>query len=264
MSTRKMPEVIYHYTSSDVLLKILKSRSLRLAARHHLNDSMEGEQFFSVLKTHSLSPDNGKIDAIKKILLPLESYVACFSSSGDLLSQWRAYSENGTGVAIGFNKQAISQAIERSFDTLLYKVAYADNWEEFEASDNDRAKTITAMLKSSGVPKSGAIQAFAKEQWAIKTKGFSEEEESRLIVTIDASFGFLKTSTRGIKVDYFATATEVREFCEFCFGDFDGTDFINSITLGPKNRTNVDTLKRCLDSFGMSSVKINKSSISYR
>jgi len=31
------------------------------------------------------------------------AYIACFSEKGDLLSQWRAYADDGEGVAIGFD-----------------------------------------------------------------------------------------------------------------------------------------------------------------
>lgn len=259
-----MPDVVYHYTSNDVLLKILDGKSLRLGSRHHLNDSMEGEQFFSLLKTHACPPSENRIAAIRQALNPFEFFVTCFSSHGDLLSQWRGYAGNGTGVAIGFKKQAISNAIKGSREALLYKVAYADDLRELQHSHPDRATAISAMLSSTGVPSHEALQSFAKERWAIKPKGFAEEQESRLIITIDSSSGALTPATKGMQVEYFATASDVREFCVFRFGDFEELNFIESITLGPNNRTNEDALRRHLAGLGMSKVKIIRSSISYR
>ena len=43
------------------------------------------------------------------------SYITCFSRNGDLLSQWRAYGDDGRGVSIGFNSK------------LLYKVDSSKN-----------------------------------------------------------------------------------------------------------------------------------------
>lgn len=256
-----MPELIYHYTSNDVLLKILEGKSLRMASHHHLNDSMEGEQLFSLLKKHKSQPSEERITAIRQALDPFEFFVTCFSSHSDLLSQWRGYAGNGTGVAIGFRKQAISQAITGSHEALLYTVAYVDDLQDLLA---DRAKTISAILTSSGAPGQKAIQSFAKERWAIKPKGFAEEQESRLIVTIDSRSGALTPTTKGLQIGYFATASEVREFCMFRFYDFENLTFIESITLGPNNRTSEDALKRYLAGLGMDHVKIGRSAISYR
>ena len=32
----------------------------------------------------------------------MEQFVSCFSADGDVLSQWRAYADDGHGFAIGF------------------------------------------------------------------------------------------------------------------------------------------------------------------
>lgn len=38
-----------------------------------------------------------------------KNYFCCFSESSDLLSQWRAYGNDGQGVAIGFNANLLSK-----------------------------------------------------------------------------------------------------------------------------------------------------------
>ncbi|WP_209421538.1 DUF2971 domain-containing protein [Melaminivora jejuensis] len=112
MSKLEIPEVVYHYTSNDVLLKILEHKALRLSAKHHLNDTLEGDQFFALLKTHPSAPDSLRIDDLRNALDPFEFFVTCFSSLGDRLSQWRGYAANGTGVSIGFKSKAILTAIK--------------------------------------------------------------------------------------------------------------------------------------------------------
>lgn len=261
MSTREMPDIIYHYTSNDVLLKILAGKCLRMSSRHHLNDTQEGEQFFALLEKHESRPDKNKIDAIRQALIPFEFFVTCFSAENDLLSQWRGYAGNGTGVAIGFRKQAIKTAIEGSNEALLYSVNYADDLQSLPQS---QVLTVNAMLKSSGMPGDAATQAFAKERWAIKPKGFAEERESRLIITLDSRPGALKPNTKGLHIGYFSAPSEVREFCEFRFGDFPALKFIASITLGPNNRTDETALRRYLVSIGFDDVEVYRSGISYR
>ncbi len=261
MSTNQIPDVIYHYTSNDVFVKILDGKSLRMSSRHHLNDSMEGEQFFSLLKTHPNQPNEANIDVIRHTLDPLECFVTCFSSERDLLSQWRGYARNGTGVAIGFKKEDILQAIKGSREVLLYDVEYVH---DFQDVSSPRASTINAILNSSGLPSSYMCQTLAKDRWAIKPKGFAEEKESRLIVTLDSSSGALNPTARGFQVGYFGAESEVREFCEFRFGEFSSLTFIDSIILGPLNRTDESALKRYLSRIGLGSVTVSRSASTYR
>lgn len=252
---------IYHYTSNDALLKILGNQSLRMSARHHLNDTMEGEQFFALLEKHDSRPDKKKIEELRQSLSPFEFFVTCFSSEPDLLSQWRGYAGNGTGVAIGFRSEAIRAAISSSHEALLYPVVYADDCHGLPLQQEN---AINAILKRSGTPSRGAIQSFAKERWAIKPKGFAEEKEYRLIVTLDSHMGVLEPRTKGLHIGYFATSSEVREYCDFNFGDFHGDRFIQSITLGPNNRTDEAALKRYLNGIGLGDVVVHRSGISYR
>lgn len=261
MSKKDMPDPIYHYTSNDVLIKILDGQSLRMSARHHLNDTQEGEQFFTLLEKHDSRPDKAKIEAIRRTLAPYEFFVTCFSSEQDLLSQWRGYAQNGTGVAIGFRTQAIRAAIKGSQEALLYPVTYADDCDRLPQTQES---TINAVLRSSGTPSESAVQSLAKQRWAIKPKGFAEEKEFRLIITLDARSGCLKPSTKGLHIGYFATSSEVREYCEFRFSDFPDERFIESITLGPNNRTDEMALRRYLASLGLADVEVLRSGISYR
>lgn len=256
-----MPEVIYHYTSNDVLLKILENGSLRLSAKHHLNDSMEGEQFFSLLETHESKPDAAKLASVREALGSFEFFVSCFSSCGDRLSQWRGYASNGAGVAIGFNRAAIVNAIKGSHEALLYQVEYVDDLRYVSLG---RASTISAILTKLSEPNPKALLTFAKERWSFKSSGFSEEQELRLIMTIDGRCGALQPVTPLFEIGYFATATEVREFCEFKFGMQPNASFIESITLGPTNRTDQAVLRRLLDSRGYSAVSIERSELPYR
>lgn len=261
MSKLEIPEVVYHYTSNDVLLKILEHKALRLSAKHHLNDTLEGDQFFALLKTHPSAPDSLRIGGLRNALDPFEFFVTCFSSLGDRLSQWRGYAANGTGVSIGFKSKAILNAIKGSNEALLYPVAYAD---EVGKLPTDRANTINAMLTSTGSPSTTAIQAFAKERWAIKPSGFEEEHETRLVVTIDSRSGKLHPITPSFRIGYFATGSEVREYCEFLLGSTVDAGVIESITLGPNNRTNEGALQRALLHFGLPNVVIKRSQLSYR
>lgn len=112
---RPIPETIYHYTSLEGLIGIIESQSLYASNLYYLNDRKEYQHGIELileivrdlkrekLNSGILSKVERNIDLIKQS----ERYVACFSSDGDLLSQWRAYGSNGRGVSIGFSRENI-------------------------------------------------------------------------------------------------------------------------------------------------------------
>lgn len=261
MSARPMPECIYHYTSNSVLISILERKALWMSARHHLNDTQEGKQFFRLLRDEATDE---KIAQIKSALNDYEFFVTCFSADQDSLSQWRGYAENGAGVAIGFNTAAIKTMIQRSHETLLYEIAYADNFKALQGEENqwlDRKHSISQMLGDNRPPPAPFIQAMVKERWAVKPKAFHEEKEWRLIVTLDAKSGSLEPADSWLEIFYAATSSSIREYCKF---SFEPQDLVKSITLGPNNCTDVPTLKRHLRHIGLEHVQVSKSGISYR
>jgi len=101
---------IYHYTSLEGLISIIEDQSLYCTNIHFLNDKKEyqyGVDLILKVIEGMKSEDNyfGVINMIMKkidLIYKSERYVTCFSKNGDLLSQWRAYGNDGKGVSIGF------------------------------------------------------------------------------------------------------------------------------------------------------------------
>jgi hypothetical protein len=52
------------------------------------------------------------------------SYITCFSRKGDLLSQWRAYGDDGRGVSIGFDSKLLYKVDSRKNDIYVEDVLY--------------------------------------------------------------------------------------------------------------------------------------------
>lgn len=50
--------------------------------------------------------------------LPL---ISCFSKNGDLLSQWRAYAEDGKGFSIGFDSNYIYHGLGVNINSVVYE-----------------------------------------------------------------------------------------------------------------------------------------------
>ena len=99
---------VYHYCSVDTFVNILKTNSIWLTHAREMNDSFEDIYFEAPLKK-ALQAFEDKTEIEQKLLQKIVSaysdrvdfpYVACFSRENDVLSQWRAYADDGRGVAI--------------------------------------------------------------------------------------------------------------------------------------------------------------------
>jgi Protein of unknown function (DUF2971) len=118
------PEVVYHYTTMDTMMKIAESESIWATSISYLNDVSEGDHFrrlirqrvptyirdhpsedLSILKTFLNTPLPPVLDTFAT-----RPFVACFSQDSDSLSQWRSYCPNGNGVAVGFRVDCLSRA----------------------------------------------------------------------------------------------------------------------------------------------------------
>lgn len=105
---------IYHYTSFNSFCQIIKNNSFWASEPSRLNDKREYKIWFDVFEqaycTLREKEDANEyveiLDEIKKRVLEFGQYshfVTCFSQGRDLLSQWRAYGDEGSGVCIGLD-----------------------------------------------------------------------------------------------------------------------------------------------------------------
>lgn len=107
--------LIYHYTSLAGFLGIIGSKHIRASNYNYLNDSNEllhgFDKLREAIKDENIKKENShEIKIISKYLesafSTLDLYSCSFSQKGDLLSQWRAYSDND-GISIGFDRSII-------------------------------------------------------------------------------------------------------------------------------------------------------------
>ena len=121
------PDTIYHYCGVSGFHGILESKTLWMNDAYSMNDYTEHRLILDPavqqLDTLSREPANSRFCAkLKKSLLDLSAlhpYVCCFSSKPDLLSQWRAYSDDGAGFAIGFSGDGIDTRWTSRMDRLI-------------------------------------------------------------------------------------------------------------------------------------------------
>lgn len=103
--------IIYHYWDLNTLLSIIQNRTIRHSDINTMNDYGEMhwayERFIEAANIDYSEDDKSFLDACDEVFSNLQAHtlpaVACFSLDGDVLSQWRAYAGDGSGVAIGFD-----------------------------------------------------------------------------------------------------------------------------------------------------------------
>lgn len=126
----------YYYCSLETFLSILKNRKIYLSDPLKMNDKLEikwylkklidktndkFKSFFEALKLRS-----GLDFSIDDLLNILDSkgqrsvYISCFSKKPDLLSQWRAYADDGNGVSIGFDLDKIGKKDNLFYEEIIY------------------------------------------------------------------------------------------------------------------------------------------------
>lgn len=118
------PELLYHYTTAQGLLGILRSNALWATDLNYMNDFSELNYAWKLIDTEwtKIAGSNSKLtppdlenpfrDTILRFtefIKPSGAFAVCFCENEDQLSQWRAYAEKGTGYSLGFNKNRLRQ-----------------------------------------------------------------------------------------------------------------------------------------------------------
>lgn len=136
--TVKLKETLYHYTSLGPLLNIINTKSLWATQINYFSDLSELVYFRDICLSEITKRLNNSSDLIlqqlknwfkERFTTGHGIYVVCFTSEGNLLSQWRAYCESSKGISIGFNHEKIvKQCDENKY--LLGKCIYDNKQQE--------------------------------------------------------------------------------------------------------------------------------------
>ena len=283
-------EKLYHYCSNQGFLSIIENRSIWLSALSLSNDSMEGkivsERLMNIAKLDNL--DETVLPQYQTIISGLDSFIDglgfCLSESGDLLSQWRGYANDATGVSVGFSKNYLEQLSEvekpkREYGFKLHKVEYKSEFQESllkptyatikklieEGAFNHIAKMSSLKIRSEEERKKD-LAAFYKllfktlellpVLFLLKGKAFQEEREWRIISYLVKNGDINECSFRAMN-------DRILPYREFELLDLE-TDSIVEVILGPKNMTPNYIIDGLLKQNGFTNVVISRSEATYR
>lgn len=187
-------EVIFHYCSIGTFQKIIENRELWLTNYRAMNDVEECRQLDQwIMKWYGDNPKkltpsawNKFKDVYSQRLFP-DIFLCCFSRNGNMLSQWRAYADDGRGVSIGFNAKSFkimpyqipiktTEDVKRSISLLplMYDVRKQKR-AVYELLDK-----ISSGPVSPGSTKNDNMYALRCFSLFMKNSGFKEEKEVRI------------------------------------------------------------------------------------
>jgi hypothetical protein len=194
--TVELPPVVYHYCSVETFIKIVTSKTMWLTNLFFMNDATEHywlrdkARKYIDEQTRQHPHDFGYeyLDTILKQEWMQEIYCGCFSERGDLLSQWRAYGGDGTGVAIGVSTSHL-QRMCTGLDGHICNVIYEDKQQDdliqavFDLPDvQGDEQTIE---QGSSMILGRLFEAASR----VKSQAFTEEAEWRVVCEPHTSFG---------------------------------------------------------------------------
>lgn len=117
---KPLPDQLYHYTSQEGLRGIVQGGELWASKIMHLNDSSELALTLSATRTYVEStdlPNRVRAGILRDLELIDASannvFVFSLTSNGDQLSQWRGYTQPGSGYSIGFAAAELKRIAEQ-------------------------------------------------------------------------------------------------------------------------------------------------------
>ena len=302
--SKSIPKIIYHYRPLDAFLSIIKSNEIYLTTTKYMNDYLESKWIMKIvekIENKRTIFDSYFIKIAKRIISRYREgiYITCFSKHKDKLSQWRAYTQDGSGVSIGFdanvlqpNENSDNKELALSLNEVVYDVEeqskilssitdyYYDsikntehtkeNTKNFSWFEQVRLNDVLADKSNYKNPRnfytSKYAQALIVLSYLFKNKAFHEEHEYRLCYS--PNFNFLnpiETSFCGIArgdLSFRTSDNKISPYYPLSFSE--NKKFIKEIVLGPKCQTNISTFRMLLNEIGFSHVKVTKSEASYR
>lgn len=197
----RVPDELWHYTSSAGLLGIVSKHTIRFAEAQYMNDGSEIVWGLNMLK-RSLDefakdkPSDHRQYAgrvFRDVLHVLDDqgvYICCFCERPNLLNQWRDYGKDDVAYCIGFELRELLRKGAFNFEVYLVNVIY--NVELQQTLLNELcARLYAAVLAIPGLSELSANEGeryfadaavqFASMVLRFKNPAFAAEEEWRLV-----------------------------------------------------------------------------------
>ena len=208
---RECPDEVWHYTTAEGLIEILKTGMIFSTQISCLNDNLEQRYFGDLcnlaIKQQLIKRENDPFRIVlemadqmleKRDFTSYPAFVACFSEVEDDLGQWRGYGGGECGYAIGFNVEDLLSFSERNI--CFFPMNYDETVQNSVVNDILRMAEIYFIkgiedknIKEENYIKwaSEFLETFDNELWIFssltKHSKFSSERERRIVTHFQES-----------------------------------------------------------------------------
>jgi len=271
-----MNNIIYHYCNVEAFKAIIQNKTLWLSSVYNLNDYKEihwiKDKVTKKIEQVRNKDNFSKYRAFEKLYtdqLP-SVYIASFSQGNDLLSQWRAYANDGFGVAIGFNAKYFksnslvftSEVLydevkqEKLIDEILEPLESVGNNTSFESDEfNCLCKEIISNINNLSAKSKNELFKEEQEVRLIHNPIIIDDKKNKQFIFKDNLSTMKFRSVCGNLIPYFELKFEK---------EIENVPAILEIVKGPKNKFIEQELKIFLSNHGFYEVEIKSSKSSYR
>ena len=269
-------ERLFHYTDLGGFQGIISGHDLWLTHLRYSNDEEEllhGHRVVSAVVTDEINSSTTPeartfLEAVKqKLTQQVDVYICCFCLEDNLLSQWRAYGANGTGVSIGIDPTEFASLTGPDSPPggllRVWKVFYE------EKRQKNIIKTLLREGQSPtqpGTPQERAEKTAAAIQFFLptfKNEHFAGEQECRMIFTPQAGFQLSPKFRvgRSMLVPYFSLK-DLRGLLTQQLNELP----IRSVLLGPSGNKllNKGSAEMMLRAYNYATVSVDCSAIPFR
>lgn len=282
------PNTLFHYCRTDIFHSIVSGSSIWLSSLTQSNDFLEGKLLSRLLDdicsnmTLSENMKEALSISFKDIEESLDALGICLSTSGDVLSQWRAYAADGTGVSIGFNRDFLEERIKRGdlrsnlpgmpsavLKPVIYELkSQLEHLEpmiqelramidDFSAKNRPPFESILLWGDEARQHVYDTMSAISQVVFLLKGYAFREEKEWRLFIPRVNWY-------RLDKLQYRSMVDQIIPYLRVDLNAQKGQKVINEVILGPKHRSPKEVVEAFLTQCGFIGAKVSVSTASYR
>ncbi|MFD0766675.1 DUF2971 domain-containing protein [Mucilaginibacter lutimaris] len=196
-----------------------------------------------------------------------------FSQEEDVLSQWRAYADDGKGYVIGFKASDMTKMAVRPLEVLY--------------DEKLQIQELTALIRAFHHVESKESEKFGNDFFrtchniafdlaAFINPAFNEEKEIRLVhlLNFEQSNDFMKLKDIGghafgkkkspETIQFRTRGYGILPFIDIDFSNEGKVNPIKEVVIGPKNQMLPTAISVFLETIGIGKVKIKRSTASYR
>lgn len=231
------------------------------------------DEFIDIISPKGLVESENLVDIFFKAIKIFEEnanvYASCFSTEGDLLSQWRAYAQDGYGVSVGFSGELLEKVNKREYGIKFLPIIYAEKKQKEYA--REQAIRILDLLSKGSFIYHAVGEVFENDLENLccyKNPAFSEEKEWRLLISLSPECRINKRANYDpfvmSEIKLYSNQKRIISYLDLEYTNVK-SKIIKEIILGPKCQISDIDLKRTLYILGyeISGIEVKRSEATY-